>query len=237
MPRTDIDSGRKRPSIPVPARPRRRAARSAHNGIDTAPTWPHNGPRRSKSRPHQSSPKGTNTMRQVTIQGVVFDLEDKYEAGHTVNENEAGALNQTRAENLRNNFASVVKSAREDAARKANGLADDATPTDDQLNAVEFDEATIDELKSKFNEVADKYEFGARGGGGTRTTDPVEREAKRIAREKVEAAIREKYGKLSAVASEKITELVNELAQREDIVALAKSNVESAKSIAADLEI
>lgn len=233
---TDIDSGRKRPSIPGPGPARQRAARSAHNGIDTDPARPHNVPRRSEPRPHQPSPKGTNTMRQVTIQGVVFDLEDKYEAGHAINENEAGALNQTRAENLRNNFASVVKSAREDAARQANGLADDATPTDDQLNAVEFDEATIDELKSKFNEVADKYEFGARGGG-LRTTDPVEREAKRIAREKVEVAIREKYGKLSAVASEKITELVHELAQREDIVALAKSNVESAKSIAADLEI
>ena len=45
----------------------------------------------------------------ITIAGRSFNVEPKYEAGHTLTANEASALNQLRNENLRNNFAQKAK--------------------------------------------------------------------------------------------------------------------------------
>lgn len=165
-------------------------------------------------------------MRPITIQGVTFEVDDKYSTGHVCNENEAGTLNQTRAENLRNNFAPTVKATKEEGAKAAGVEVDNYELTDDE----------VETLKTKFAAVAEAYEFGARGGG-IRTTDPVTREARRIARDRVESAIREKHGRLSAVAAERITELVNELAAREDIRSMAQANVDAAKGVALELDI
>ena len=50
-----------------------------------------------------------NGYDQITIQGQVFRVPLRYKAGDVLKENEAGALNQTYHENLRNNFASKVR--------------------------------------------------------------------------------------------------------------------------------
>ena len=47
----------------------------------------------------------------ITIQGESFSVDMPYSEGHVCTSTQAGALNQTRAENLRNNFASSVKKA------------------------------------------------------------------------------------------------------------------------------
>lgn len=46
---------------------------------------------------------------QITIAGTAFAVTPRYAEGHTLNANEASALNQTFFENLRNNFAAKAK--------------------------------------------------------------------------------------------------------------------------------
>lgn len=100
-------------------------------------------------------------LEDVTIAGEVFKIDTPYNEGHTITAGEAQALNQTRQENLRNNFAKKVKDAKE---------------------AGTFDLAAF---QTQLDEYAAQYEFGVRqGGGGTRApSDPVKREALKIAEE------------------------------------------------------
>jgi hypothetical protein len=48
-------------------------------------------------------------MQSVTISGKTFNVAPRYAEGHTLNANEANALNQTFFENIRNNFAGKAK--------------------------------------------------------------------------------------------------------------------------------
>ena len=43
-------------------------------------------------------------MKTISISGQAFDVSTPYAAGHTLTEAEAKVLNQTRAENIGNNF-------------------------------------------------------------------------------------------------------------------------------------
>lgn len=104
--------------------------------------------------------------RKITIAGQLFDLSDVYAEGHVVTAMEAKALNQTRAENIRNNFAGEVK--------KVQGERETLTAEE------------VAKLQTELNKYAKTYEFSV---GGGRITDPVEREAKRIATEMVDAKI------------------------------------------------
>lgn len=118
----------------------------------------------------------TTARDSITIAGKTFTVPQPYEAGDTLKANEASALNQTYAENLRNNFASKVKAA-EEAAKTA---------------GTELD---LETLQSELDTYADEYEFGVRTGGG-RTGDPVMAEAMDIMREKVRKAIKKAGGNL-----------------------------------------
>lgn len=55
----------------------------------------------------------------LTIQGMKFEFEDRYAEGYVLNTGEARALNNLLRENLRNNFSSKLRTARE------NGLPDE----------------------------------------------------------------------------------------------------------------
>jgi hypothetical protein len=113
--------------------------------------------------PEPGNPKETTMkggeLEDVTIAGEVFKIDTPYAEGHTCTAGEASALNQTRQENLRNNFAKKVKDAKE---------------------AGTFDLAAF---QTQLDEYAAQYEFGVRqGGGGVRgPADPVKREALNIA--------------------------------------------------------
>jgi hypothetical protein len=50
----------------------------------------------------------------ITIQGQTYLAPIRYSAGHVLNEDEARALQRLRLENIRNNFASVIKRASEE---------------------------------------------------------------------------------------------------------------------------
>lgn len=161
-----------------------------------------------------------------TIQGVEFSAPFRYAAGHVLTEIEAKVLNQTRFENLRNNFAGVVKAS------------------------LEGKEGSIPQadLPAKFAEYEAAYEFAAPGTGtGARALDPVEKEAKALATELVKAKLKE-IGRSYTAPKEatdeekaayraQIDAKIAEVAEREAVVAQARKNVASrAKSLSAIAE-
>lgn len=106
--------------------------------------------------------------QELTIQKQTFLVPLPYVEGPcTLTSGEAAALNQTYAENIRNNFAQRMKAAAEGENPRA--------LTQEDLDAY-----------------CDDYEFGRRQGGGRRVRDPVGREERLLAtvalRTKVEAA-------------------------------------------------
>jgi hypothetical protein len=155
----------------------------------------------------------TNTPREpYTIAGESFSIPKPYAAGHALTDGEANALNQTFAENIRNNLASKVKEEKE---------------------AGTFDLSVFQE---RLNDYADSYEFGVRTGGG-RTSDPVEAEAMSIARDLVRKAIVNKGVKLSDVKASNITELARGVLDKNpQIRETARARVEEVRAIA-DVEL
>lgn len=167
----------------------------------------------------------TVPVSNITIQGLEFEVPRPFKAGsHELTAGEAHALNQTMAENLRNNFASVIKDAIE-AYRKANSLAAEAEVPVGNLDH--------DDLQSQLDKYAGEYKFREGGGGGTRTpTDPVERESVLIATAKVKAKLSEKGIKLNSVSKEKMAELVKAVIEKyPDIKAEAERRVKAAEGI------
>ena len=164
--------------------------------------------------------------RDLTISGVVLSVPAPFAEGHVLRPNEASVLNQTYAENVRNNFASAVK----DAVEKAGGLAN----------------LDRDQLQSALDEYLGEYDFGVRGTRTTRVpVDPVDREAMRIAKEKVRAALAKAGYKVARgdeepggniISKEKLEELAEAaIAKYPEIVEAARTIVaaktEAGKSI------
>jgi hypothetical protein len=174
------------------------------------------------------APSSPSTV-EITIQGMSFEVDRPYAAGeHVLTAGEANALNQTRAENLRNNFASVVKKAMVDY-RKANNMAEDAEVPVDKLDR--------DALEAEFDKYAAEYQFSERaGGGGPRTPkDPVEREANRIAWDKIKVSLGKKGIKIDSISAEKKAELIaSALEKYPAITEEAQRRVNTAAEIALD---
>lgn len=153
----------------------------------------------------------------ITIAGETFTVPMPYKEGHVLSANEASALNQTHSENLRNNFASKVKLAKENKT---------------------FD---LEMLQSELDEYAEEYEFGVRTGGGGRSGDPVMSEAMEIMRDKVRKAIKKSGASLKDFPAKDITarakaEFSKNSPAAQAVLALAKERVEAARSIA-DVEL
>jgi hypothetical protein len=177
-----------------------------------------------------SDATGTDaSTTEITIQGLPFSVDLPYKAGAvTLSEGEANALNQTRAENLRNNFAPKVRKAIEEY-RKTNNLAENA-----EVPVTALDH---DALIAEFEAYAKDYEFSTRaGGGGSRVpTDPVGREAYRIAWDKIKVALTKQNIKIDSVSKEKKDELIKAaIAKYPAITEEAKRRVDSAADIALD---
>ena len=169
--------------------------------------------------------------KSLMIAGLTFEAPFKFAAGHVLSEAEARTLNQTRFENLRNNFAPKVKASQEGK--------DGAIPAD--------------QLASAFAEFEAAYEFSVPGAGGTstRSLDPIEREALAIARDVVKAKLAERgqsYNPPKEATDEQkeayrktIADKVADVASRDEVIAIAKKNVaardKGLAGIAAALEI
>jgi hypothetical protein len=171
-----------------------------------------------------------NELKNLTIAGVNFDAPYKYAAGHVLTEVEAKVLNQTRFENLRNNFASKVKASLEGA--------EGAIPQA--------------ELAAKFAEFEAAYDFATPGaGGGAAKLDPVEKEAFALAREVVKAKLaaqgrsynppKEATDEQKEAYKTQIANAVATVAAKDEVVAQAKKNVaargKTLDALAAGLDI
>ena len=146
-----------------------------------------------------------NTAREeYTIAGKTFSIAQPYAAGHTLSKNEANALNQTYAENIRNNFAKTVKAA---------------------VEADTFDDAA---MQTALDEYMGKYEFGTRVASGPRTSgDPVKARAIDLARELVKAAIRKAGGNLKDYSGSEITDRAKKAVEANPkIVDMARTQIE-----------
>lgn len=125
-------------------------------------------------------------LSPVTIAGKQFPLRNPYQAGHTLTEGEASALNQLRHENVRNNSAKMVKEWTGD-------------PTELELKVDEYDAG---------------YQFNVRAAGEPReASDPVTTEARALAKAAIKAAL-EKAGKKADAKA--ISEAANALLAHPD---------------------
>lgn len=110
--------------------------------------------------------------QKITIAGFSIVLPIRFAEGHVCNANEAKALQQTFAENVRNNMAKFVAKAKTDAG--PDGLSPEVTAA----------------LHGKISDYATNYQFAARQRA--EPVDPVEREARKLARQAYIDAVKAK---------------------------------------------
>lgn len=144
------------------------------------------------------------STQSVTIQGHLFTMSAPYKVGHVLTAGEAQALNQLRAENVRNNFAARMKAA----AEKGQSLG--------QSELTAYDES---------------YAFQVGAGGGPRgPADPVTDLARRLALHDVKGAIRAGGLKVKDFSSEKLESLIDDaLAQRPEYMKAAAKAIAAQK--------
>lgn len=156
-------------------------------------------------------------MTQVTIQGETFEIATPYVAGPIeLSEAEAATLNQTRIENIRNNLAGKIKSLKE-----KNLSLDSAAEGDEQGRT----------YRAIFTEYADSYEFGVRAASTREPVDPVQREARRIAKEMLAGALKAKGVKVKDLDPDKYEAMVATVAARDEVQKEAKRRTKSVADI------
>jgi hypothetical protein len=127
-----------------------------------------------------NTPRTERTIGKTDGPSFTVQVPQPYvSGGHTLTEGEASALNQLIAENLSNNIRQKLVDGQVDAEGNITGP-----------HTAESAQALVDSY------LAD-YEIGVRraGTGTARVTDPVEREARKIARAKAVAMVKEAGGK------------------------------------------
>lgn len=155
-------------------------------------------------------------QKEITIQGVAFNVNMPYAEGHTVTEAEAKALNQTRSENIRNNMAKAVKAAK---AEHGDVLPDEV----------------LTSLAQAVKEYDDGYVFTlASVGGGRKTMDPVEKEANKIARTAITGKLKELGKKVSDIDPDKLKAKIAEVAATDAVQKAAKKAIKDREALAAE---
>lgn len=146
--------------------------------------------------------------KQIIVAGETVACPQPYEPGHALTEAEAKALNQVYSENVRNNTASKIKKAKEEGGDLAAAIAE-------------------------AEEYARNYEFSmpSAGGGTRRVMDPVEREARSIARSLIKQRLEETGRKIKDVDKEKLEAKIDEVAANAEVVKLAKKRVNEQKKL------
>jgi hypothetical protein len=161
----------------------------------------------------------TSATLELTIQKQTFTIPHRYVAGAaTLTEGEAHALQQTYAENLRNNFAARMKAAAE------------------QDPPVQLSQADLDSYVGE-------YDFGIRISGGI-ARNPVESAERSLAQAAVKVTLTSKGKSWKALTEEQQEALVDRFvatgkfrADAERLVEARKAARDAAKAAAADVEI
>lgn len=179
----------------------------------------------------QTNETDVSPRRSITIQGETFEIAAPYAAGHTLNEAESSVLNQTFLENIRNNVAGKIKAAK-DAWADAHGGSEEGFSLDTVMVAGEGD--TQISLRQSLTNYAESYEFGIRVARTSEPVDPVEREARVIAREVINEKLRKAGTKRKDVSDEAYEEALKLYAKQPSIVKEATRRVKARTDIGAD---
>lgn len=123
-----------------------------------------------------------DNTRLITINGAEYRVPQPFSEGHTCSAGEAHALNQTLAENIRNNMASKLKK----------GLEGDA--------------------QQYIDDYVKDYEFALPGERQrSAPTDPIEAEAYSAAKKRVVAQLKSKGHKIADIPEEQLDTLVTQV--------------------------
>lgn len=162
-------------------------------------------------------------MKQFTISGKTFEIDEPYAEGHVCSPAEAKTLNQTRAENVRNNLAKHIK-------------------TLEEAGSVELDGVTYSDGQALVTAYAKDYEFSMGGGGTARVVDPVEREAIALAKAWIKEqladigkTVKEHFKTDTDAGKERYASKVAEVAEQPEVRKEAEKAVAAQKKRLADL--
>ncbi len=156
--------------------------------------------------------------KQITVQGVIVDVTTPYAEGHTINEAEAKALNQVRAENIRNNTAKSIKGLLEAEGATVESIAKEA-----QKLVTDYDKQYVFTLASV--------------GGGTRL-DPLTKECRRLARDYISNLLKREGETVKAYKEKNGDDAYNakiiELSEHPKVVETAKAELKKREAMAAE---
>ncbi len=147
--------------------------------------------------------------KELMIQGETFTLAIPYVEGHVLSAIEAKVLSQTWFENVRNNQAKAIKEAKE------NGGFDLAAATTTVLA------------------YADAYAFSVGGtGAGRQSLDPIEKEARAIARGMIAAQMKTEGRKMKDLNKDKLANAIAKWAEHPEVIKSAKQVVKERAKLA-----
>lgn len=146
---------------------------------------------------------------------VSVNVAQPYAEGHVLTAVEADKLNHVLADSIRTALTAKLKR-----------LAEVAKETDSPLD--------VEAISSEFQAYADAYSFAVRAPRAS--VDPITKEAQKIAKQQVLAAIRNKGGNPADYTAEQIAEYVSKVIQHKpEIREEAARRVESSRKMAGDL--
>ena len=159
--------------------------------------------------------------KNKVIDGDTYSVSQPYEAGHSITEIEARVLNQSRSENIGNNVRATLKELKETAATE-------------EWGAKKLENA----LTKAVAEVDSVYEFTAAAARGSAKLDPVEKEARKQARELLKNHLAETGRKLTVSPddvsdedwAEKIEAEVDRISAIPEVMEAAREAVDARQS-------
>lgn len=157
-------------------------------------------------------------VTEITLQGHTVAVPVPFAEGYVLRENDANALNQVYAENIRNNIASQVRRTKEQEGR----------------------DLTTAEIQTALDEYVQTYDFGMRvaGSGPRAPADPIEAEALRLAKEAVKTALRNRGVKLKEMEPGQINDLAQQvLGKNPQLRDTARANVEARKDLLSEIDL
>ena len=169
-----------------------------------------------KSNTAEAVAEAVPATRVISIQGIDFEAPAPYAEGHPLTANEAVALNGLFGENLRNNFSAKVKAAQK-AATEAGSEVDVAA------------------LRNEFVAYSVGYEFNGKRQSAHTPADPVAKEAVKIAKSLILAALRKKGIDPKTLEEGKLDELVSGiLTNKPEITEEARRRIAATQEVASD---
>lgn len=174
--------------------------------------------------PQAADPVAASPATTITIQGLQFDVPAPYADGHVCDANEAIALNQVFAENIRNNFSARIKKLHEKLVEQNSGNKD-----------VEFPEDVKAELRTQLAEYSAEYKFNGRRMRAE-PIDPVGKEALKIARDIVREHLKKKNVDIKSLDEGVFDDLVDQVMEKYPAVREeAAARIAKAKSVASSV--